>query len=190
MGKPNQVHLLVTFMILLVAFLGTTIEAQICNPSGSLRGKKPPGNHCNHHNMAECCKEGEFYKTYRCSPPVSQRTEAILTLNSFEKGGEGGWASQCDERFHSDRTPVVALSTGWYNNGKRCLKFITIYGNGRSVKAKVVDQCDSTMGCDDMHAYQPPCRNDIVDASNAVWEALGVTSSSKNWGWMKVTWSD
>lgn len=188
MTNTNRAPLLTLVTILSIACVCTTIEAQICNPSGRLIGKKPPGNHCNHHNMAECCKEGEFYSTYRCSPPVSQRTEAILTLNSFEKGGEGGWASQCDEKFHSDKTLVVALSTGWYNNGKRCLKFITIYGNGKSVKAKVVDQCDSTMGCDDEHSYQPPCRNDIVDASDAVWEALGVPK--KDWGWMKVTWSD
>lgn len=186
--KPNRAHLLALVTLLSIACLATTIEAQVCSPSGRLKGKKPPGGHCDHHNMAECCKEGHFYETYRCSPPVSRRTEAILTLNSFEKGGDGGWASQCDEKFHSDNTKVVALSTGWYNNGKRCLKFITIYGNGRSVQAKVVDQCDSTMGCDDEHAYQPPCRNDIVDGSHAVWEALGVPRKDR--GWMKVTWSD
>ncbi|KAK1430600.1 hypothetical protein QVD17_13460 [Tagetes erecta] len=188
MANPNRARLLALITTLLVVFLGTTIEAQFCNPSGRLRGKKPPGNHCNQHNMAECCKEGKFYEIYHCSPPVTRRTEAILTLNSFEDGGDGGWVSQCDEKFHSDKTRVVALSTGWYNNGKRCLKYITIYGNGKSVKAKVVDQCDSTMGCDDEHAYQPPCRNDIVDASHAVWEALGVPRKER--GWMKVTWSD
>ncbi|KAG5053684.1 hypothetical protein JHK85_006194 [Glycine max] len=36
----------------------------------------------------------------------------------------------------------------------------------------VVDQCDSTKGCDADQDYQPPCANNIVDASNAVWEAL------------------
>ncbi|KAK6804522.1 hypothetical protein RDI58_002306 [Solanum bulbocastanum] len=68
---------------------------------------------------------------------------------------------------------VVALSTGWYSGGDRCLNYITVRANGRSVKAKVVDECDSTMGCDDEHDYQPPCPNNIVDASKAVWEALG-----------------
>ncbi|KAI3691784.1 hypothetical protein L6452_31586 [Arctium lappa] len=186
MAKTNRAWLLVLAVVIVLSV--TTIHAQKCNPSGRLRGKKPPGDHCNHHNMAECCKEGKFYATYDCSPPVTQRTEVVLTLNSFEKGGEGGWASQCDERFHSDKTRVVALSTGWYDGGKRCLDFITIHGNGKSVKAKVVDQCDSTMGCNDEHAYQPPCPNNIVDASDAVWAALGVPR--KDWGWMKVTWSD
>ncbi|PRQ58006.1 putative rlpA-like protein, double-psi beta-barrel [Rosa chinensis] len=68
-------------------------------------------------------------------------TKATLTLNSFQKGGDGGGASECDGRYHSDSTPVVALSTGWFNNSKRCLYYITIHANGRSVKAKVVDEC-------------------------------------------------
>ncbi|GKU88178.1 hypothetical protein SLEP1_g2473 [Rubroshorea leprosula] len=77
---------------------------------------------------------------------------------------------------------MVALSTGWHNKGSRCHKYINIYGNGRSVKAMVVDECDSTMGCNADHDYQPPCDNNIVDASRAVWEALG--------GLMEIYWSD
>ncbi|KAI3743835.1 hypothetical protein L1987_56902 [Smallanthus sonchifolius] len=57
----------------------------------------------------------------------------------------------------------------------------------RSVKAMVVDECDSTMGCDADHDYQPPCPNNIVDASKAVWKALGV--SKDNWGDLDITWS-
>jgi hypothetical protein len=83
---------------------------------------------------------------------------------------------------------VVALSTGWYNHGNRCLNFINIHGNGKSVKAMVVDECDSTMGCDSDHDYQPPCANNIVDASKAVWKALGVPES--DWGGMDIYWSD
>jgi hypothetical protein len=30
------------------------------------------------------------------------------------------------------------------------------------------------MGCDAAHDYQPPCLNNIVDASQAVWKALGL----------------
>lgn len=52
----------------------------------------------------------------------------------------------------------------------------------------VVDECDSTMGCDDEHDYQPPCPNNIVDASRAVWEALGVPEG--DWGELDITWSD
>ncbi|PKH61286.1 hypothetical protein CRG98_050279 [Punica granatum] len=54
----------------------------------------------------------------------------------------------------------------------------------------VVDECDSTMGCDDDHDYQPPCANNIVDASRAVWAALGVPQDSDDWGWMDITWLD
>ncbi|KAJ4850981.1 hypothetical protein Tsubulata_047230 [Turnera subulata] len=77
----------------------------------------------------------------------------------------------------------------WFNNKNRCHHNITIKGNGRSVVAMVVDECDSTMGCDKDHDYQPPCDNNIVDASKAVWKALGVSSDSDDWGWLEVTWS-
>ncbi|PWA47786.1 rlpA-like double-psi beta-barrel domain-containing protein [Artemisia annua] len=96
--------------------------------------------------------------------------------------------SECDKQYHSDDTPVVALSTGWYKGGDRCHKYIRINGNGRSAKAMVVDECDSTMGCDSDHDYQPPCPNNIVDASKAVWKALGV--SEDNWGGLDITWSE
>ncbi|PRQ20885.1 putative rlpA-like protein, double-psi beta-barrel [Rosa chinensis] len=129
-----------------------------------------------------------MYPTYTCSPPMSGNTQAYLTLNSFEAGGDGGGPSECDGKYHNDSTPVVALSTGWYNSGSRCLNNIRINGNGRSVVAMVVDECDSTEGCDKDHDYQPPCPNNIVDASKAIWKALGV--SRDNWGDLDITWSD
>ncbi|KAK3041019.1 hypothetical protein RJ639_026731 [Escallonia herrerae] len=58
--------------------------------------------------------------------------------------------------------------------------------NGKSVTAKVVDECDSMNGCDHEHAGQPPCGNNIVDASNAVWNALGLNIDL---GVVDVTWS-
>ncbi|KAM1707548.1 hypothetical protein ACFX13_000692 [Malus domestica] len=129
-----------------------------------------------------------MYTTYTCSPPLSGRTKAYLTLNSFEKNGDGGSPSECDNKYHNDNTLVVALSTGWYNHGGRCHNNITISGNGRSVVAMVVDECDSTEGCDADHDYQPPCPNNIVDASKAVWKAMGVPKD--NWGGLDSTWSD
>ncbi|KAI9077836.1 hypothetical protein K1719_040182 [Acacia pycnantha] len=124
---------------------------------------------------------------YRCSPAVSSSTQAILTLNDFSEGGDGGDPSQCDERYHSNSESVVALSTGWYNKGSRCGKMIKITAsNGRSTTAKVVDECDSVNGCDRAHAGQPPCRNNIVDGSQAVWDALGLNSDV---GEAHVTWS-
>jgi hypothetical protein len=81
----------------------------------------------------------------------------------------------------------VALSTGWYNRGSRCGKLIRITANnGRSTTAKVVDECDSVNGCDKEHAGQPPCRNNIVDGSVAVWNALGLNTDD---GVVSVTWS-
>ncbi|RVW84360.1 putative ripening-related protein 2 [Vitis vinifera] len=75
---------------------------------------------------SDCCEEGKLYTTYKCSPPVSSHTKAFLTLNGFENNEDGGAPSECDGQFHSDDMPVMALSTGWYNKGSRCLNNITI----------------------------------------------------------------
>ncbi|KAF8013153.1 hypothetical protein BT93_I1127 [Corymbia citriodora subsp. variegata] len=166
-----------SLLLVLLAVTCAEVQAQI-----------PPPGQCNTGDDSDCCKDGQTYPVYRCSPPVSGQTRAHLTLNSFEEGGDGGGPSECDNRYHSNDTPVVALSTGWFDNRSRCLKNITIYGNGRSVEATVVDECDSTIGCDEEHDYQPPCDNDIVDASRAVWKVLGVPKD--NWGWLDITWSD
>ncbi|KAA8520614.1 hypothetical protein F0562_014870 [Nyssa sinensis] len=174
----RTVSLLIFFLLLVAIF--SIAEAQSCKPSGKLKGKKPPPGACNTENNSECCEPGKLYDIYKCSPKVTGHTNAVLTINSFEEGGDGGGPSECDNKYHSDDTPVVSLSTGWFNKKKRCLNFITIHGNGKSVKAMVVDECDSTMGCDADHDYQPPCDNNIVDASKAVWKALGVPE--KDWG--------
>ncbi|CAN0914092.1 Putative ripening-related protein 2 [Linum grandiflorum] len=189
---------LTIFLTLLLTISTTTflLEAkptrstvQSCKPSGQLRGKKPPPKKCNKQNNSECCVEGKLYPTYKCSPPITQHTKATLTINSFQKGADGGGPSECDDQFHSDKQPIVALSTGWFEDKKRCFQFINITSakNGKSVLAKVVDECDSSEGCDDDHDYQPPCPNDIVDGSKAVWDALGVPEGNR--GDLKVTWS-
>ncbi|CAF3640811.1 unnamed protein product [Rotaria sp. Silwood1] len=105
-------------------------------------------------------------------------------------GGDGGGAGACYGRFYPDTQRVVALSTGWYNKGSRCGKIITIRGNGRTTTAQVVDECDSVHGCDAEHAGQPPCRNNIVDGSPAVWKALGVSKNDPRYGEMKISWSN
>ncbi|KAK4847694.1 hypothetical protein QYF36_004794 [Acer negundo] len=183
--SSTTVFSVVCFVFLVTNFL-SNVDAQTCKPSGNIRGRKAPANQCNQENDSDCCKQGKLYPIYRCSPAVSGHTKAILTINSFAKGGDGGGPSECDNQYHADDTPVVALSTGWYKGGSRCLNYINIYGNGNSVKAKVVDECDSTMGCDSDHDYQPPCDNNIVDASKAVWQALGVDESSSDWGYMDI----
>jgi hypothetical protein len=111
-----------------------------------------------------------------------------MTLNDFAEGGDGGGPSECDGKYHNNTEQVVALSTGWYDKGKRCHKHIRIHAKGKSVLAKVVDECDSLHGCDPKHAYQPPCRPNIVDASQAVWHALDITGDEV--GEYPITWSD
>ncbi|KAI3693364.1 hypothetical protein L6452_33199 [Arctium lappa] len=112
-----------------------------------------------------------------CISAQPSNTEATMTINNFEKGGGSG-PSECDGKYHSDDTLIVALSSQWYDHGKRCFKYINIYYNDKSTQAMVVDECDSSKGC----------HNDIVDASKAVWKALAVPGSQ--WGETKVTWSD
>ncbi|KAG0549082.1 hypothetical protein BDA96_01G224300 [Sorghum bicolor] len=159
---------------------------QTCQPSGSIPGRS--GN-CNTENGSECCKNGQSYTTYDCSPPVTGSTGALLTLNSFAEGGDGGAAAACTGEFYDDSKKVVALSTGWYNGGSRCSKHIVIRAtsNGNTVRALVVDECDSTVGCDKDHNFEPPCRNNIVDGSPAVWDALGLNTDD---GQAQITWSD
>ncbi|TYH19205.1 hypothetical protein ES288_A05G334700v1 [Gossypium darwinii] len=148
----KQVICSTLFPLLCILLLFLSVEAQTCSPSGKIKGKTPPPGQCNQENDSDCCKDGKWYTTYKCSPPVSSQTKATLTLNSFERDGDGGAPSECDNQ------------------------------------AKVVDECDSTMGCDSDHDYQPPCPNNIVDASKAVWKALGVPEN--DWGGMDIYWSD
>ncbi|KAI4369891.1 hypothetical protein MLD38_018286 [Melastoma candidum] len=112
----------------------------------------------------------------------------LFLLVGFEKGGDGDGPSECYQQYHSDELPVVALSSGWFDHGSRCLGNIAIYGNGNSVVVMVVDECDSTKGCDKSNNYQPPCDNDNVDASRAVWEGLGVPKDSQSL--LDFTWTE
>ncbi|GLJ42271.1 hypothetical protein SUGI_0875030 [Cryptomeria japonica] len=90
--------------------------------------------------------------------------------------------------FHSNNEMIVALSTGWFDNQSRCGKHIQINANGKTVTASVVDECDSRHGCDQEHDFSAPLHNNVVDASSAVWDALGLN----NWddGHADITWSD
>lgn len=145
-------------------------------------------SNCNTENMSTCCQAGHIYDPYKCSP--SSTSSAILTLNDFGEGGDGGSRGACTGAFYDSSQPVVAISTGWFNGGSRCGKTIIINGNGKTTTAVVVDECYSVNGCDATHAGQPPCRNNIVDASAAVWEALGVSSDDPQYGEMAISWSD
>ncbi|RCV42368.1 hypothetical protein SETIT_9G211300v2 [Setaria italica] len=106
-------------------------------------------------------------------------TPAVMTANGFRRGESGGGPSACDGHFHSDGELIVALSTEWFARGRRCHRRIRITSarHGRTVEARVVDECDSRRGC----------RHNIVDSSPAVWRALGLDTDV---GEVHVTWSD
>ncbi|PPR81930.1 hypothetical protein GOBAR_AA38785 [Gossypium barbadense] len=149
-----------------------TVEAdpKTCKPNGKIRGKKPPKERNTKHD-SNCCKEGKLYDIYKCSPQVSNHTKATQTLNvRFDDGEDGRGPPECDNKYHSNKELVVTFSTGWFNKEKK------------GVSTKVVNECDSTMGCDGGHSYQPPCVNNIIDASDTVWEALGVPTDQRG-GW-------
>ncbi|KAI4303515.1 hypothetical protein MLD38_039131 [Melastoma candidum] len=136
----------------------------------------PGGRHRGHGGKSKH-KGGKCHGA-SCFSPARGHMNAILTLNSFQKGGDGGGPSECDGKFHSDDTLIVALSTGWYDHGRLCHKTITIHArNGRSTRATVVDECDVRRGC----------QGNIVDGSRAVWKALGIPKKDR--GRMAVTWS-
>ncbi|XP_027364622.1 ripening-related protein grip22-like [Abrus precatorius] len=118
------------------------------------------------------------------SPEVNPSgTHAILTVNDFARGGDGGGPSECDGKFHPLPERVVALSTGWYSKGARCGRKIKIKArNGRSTVAKVVDECDSAHGCGKSRA----CRTNVVDASKTVWKDLGLNVDD---GEVPVIWT-
>jgi len=138
-----------------------------------------------HHHDPDPCGDLvglQRHKDHGCSSPaVSAQggTPAMMTVNSFEKGGDGGGPSECDGQYHSNKDLITALSTRWYAGGRRCFKPIRITSTqtGRSVVARVVDECDSHHGC----------KNNIVDTSKAVWKKLGLDTDI---GKVPVTWSD
>ncbi|KAI4966979.1 hypothetical protein ZWY2020_034625 [Hordeum vulgare] len=102
---------------------------------------------------------------------------AVMSLNGFEQGEEGGPA-KCDGQYHSDTLYLVALTSVWYGPGLRCGKMISITSaGGITVQAMVVDECDSDNGCGDTE----------ISTSAAVWHAFGIDTSV---GEVAVTWSD
>ncbi|CAN6310676.1 unnamed protein product [Urochloa humidicola] len=128
---------------------------------GGMRHKKAPHHHC---------------RPARHGGGIP----AVMTVNGFKRGEDGGGPSACDGHFHGDGELIVALSTEWFARGRRCHRRIRItsaHGHGRTVEARVVDECDSHRGC----------RRNIVDSSPAVWKALGLDTGV---GEVPVTWSD
>ncbi|KAI8522709.1 hypothetical protein RHMOL_Rhmol13G0017800 [Rhododendron molle] len=65
-----------------------------------------------------------FIYQYAKEQELVRGTEGCHLVN-FQKGGGSG-QSECDNKCHSDSTPIVALTTGWYNGGSRCLKEMAV----------------------------------------------------------------
>lgn len=175
-SKCFSLSLFLLLSLLIMAF--HEVGAKACKPNGKVRGKAPP-------NCPGCCKKGKYYDTYTCSPEVSSHTKAVMTFTTFDDDKP---PSTCEGKFYPDDAPVVKLSTGWFDKKKRCSKNVVIFGNGKNVTAKVVDECDSTTGCDDDHNYLPPCSKNILEASRGVWKALGAPVEGS--AGMDVYWSD
>ena len=138
-------------------------------------------HHGDHHDPDPCGDSSALlrHRDHHCTSPAEGGTAAVMTVNGFEKGQDGGGPAACDGHYHSNGDLITALSMRWYAGGKRCHKPIRITSThtGRSVVAQVVDDCDSRHGCKD----------NIVDTSKAVWDALGLDT---NVGEVPVTWSD
>lgn len=111
--KNKQTSLRVCKTLVLFLVLFSSVGGQQYKPSGKLKGTKPPKDQCHTADGAQCCVVGKLYDTYNCSPPVWTATNVILTLNNFEKNGDGGPPFECDQAYHSNMTSVGALSTGW-----------------------------------------------------------------------------
>nr|CAB3499340.1 unnamed protein product [Digitaria exilis] len=121
---------LIAFLAMLVLLLQAS--------SGALARRRH-----DHHDPHPCRDAGSLLRRrddHRCSSPaVSPHggggTRAVMTVNGFRKGEDGGGPSECDGRFHDDGEMVVALSTGWYAGGRRCHRPIRITSarTGRSV---------------------------------------------------------
>ena len=99
-----------------------------------------------------------------------------MTVNSFEKGGDGGGPSACDGHFHSNKDHWVALPPATFDHNSNCFRKLKISARGKSTVATVIDECAK------------PCKDDIVDASESVWNALGVHRGDKDFGLVPITW--
>ncbi|PON92068.1 hypothetical protein TorRG33x02_121400 [Trema orientale] len=59
--KSSHSYLAIYFLLfLLLATNLLTIGAKTCNPSGKIRGKKPPPGQCNPENHSDCSKQASF----------------------------------------------------------------------------------------------------------------------------------
>jgi hypothetical protein len=96
-GASTAATVAIFFLVILTAsHIASSLRPSlgVCHASGYLSGKT--GN-CERSNDPDCCEDGKRYPQYHCWPPVTASTKAVLTLNSFEKGKDGGGPSECDK---------------------------------------------------------------------------------------------
>lgn len=158
MADARLLLLVFALLQILLCFPSHEVSAAAtCHASGVLRGK---GQHCSkERGLDSCCVAGKRYPQFKCSPPVSSKTPAIMTFTRFENGEDVIRQTSCDQRFHRDKELLVILSSGWLrlDGTNRCnMKIRISAANGRSVVAKVVDECDSVSGCDEKHTTLDP----------------------------------
>ncbi|GKD74422.1 putative ripening-related protein 1 [Tanacetum coccineum] len=63
--------------------------------------------------MEHHLNKSDHYNTYKRSLLDSGNTEATMTLNSFEKGGDGGGPSECDSNRGCGDNIVDASYAVW-----------------------------------------------------------------------------
>uniref|UniRef100_A0A8I6YFA1 Ripening-related protein n=1 Tax=Hordeum vulgare subsp. vulgare TaxID=112509 RepID=A0A8I6YFA1_HORVV len=112
-----------------------------------------------------------------CAIGQTYTFSAVMSVNGFDKGEEGGPAS-CDGQYHSDDQFLVSLGTMWYGPDNRCGKTIRIRSSDEVyVVAMVVDECGRESGCGENE----------ISTSAAVWKAFGLDTGV---GEVFVSWSD
>ncbi|KAJ4982276.1 hypothetical protein NE237_033113 [Protea cynaroides] len=134
------------------------------------------------------CDDDPTVGTHVCSD-ASPTVGGCNSSGTLICGAGGSGEAACDGRYHNNTELIVSLSTGWFDGGNRCGNLIQITAkNGKKVKAKIVDECDSMRGysCDNEGDVEAPCANDIISGSDAVWEALGLNTTD---GVVEVTWT-
>ncbi|KAJ1255544.1 hypothetical protein BS78_K189000 [Paspalum vaginatum] len=119
--------------------------------------------------------------SHHCTPAAGRGTPAVITIRvqaRRERRRAGDVRRALPQQRRADRGIVHGL-TEWYAGARRCHRNIRITSacHGRSVEARVVDECDSRR-C---------CRHSIVDSSPAVWRALGLDTDV---GEVHVTWAN
>ncbi|KAF3636125.1 putative ripening-related protein 1-like [Capsicum annuum] len=138
----------------------------VVQPSGKIKGIKPPPRKCKIGYQSECCKPEESYTTYKCSPSVSGKTKVVLTINSFQKGGE--W--QCDNNI------VNASKAVWKALGVPNTLFGSWFAIVSSYMVQYVDESKletETRILADIFEYDESSANESEDAKNSEGKSEG-----------------